>query len=101
MLYLLSRSSWFRIVGKRIKKSVDKSIEKSIVGIMKRFALLWLEYNANKVIFDTKAKDASTAIAQFNKSLTGMKLDEHGYFKMGEVTFCIAEYFNAYSTHTV
>ena len=65
---------------------------------MKRFALLRLENNANKVIFDTQAATMKNAIEQFNKSLTSIQLDANGYGKLGDVTFCIAEYFEPFHT---
>ena len=64
---------------------------------MKRFAFLRLERGANKVIFDANATDSKHAIEQFNKSLAGIQLDMDGYAKLGDVTFCIAEYHEGFA----
>lgn len=69
---------------------------------MKRFALLRLEHNANKVIMDfTGTKEQ--AIAAFNNIITGVadnqKLNADGYCKVSEtVTLTVAEYHENFQT---
>jgi hypothetical protein len=66
---------------------------------MKRFALLCLENNANKVILDTNAITLTDAIDTFNLSMVNGQLDKNGYCKMNDaVTLCIAEYFQPFYT---
>ena len=65
---------------------------------MKRFALLRLENGGNKVIFDTKAPNLSAAVETFKKSVVGVDLDEHGYAKLGTVSFCVAKYLEPFHT---
>ena len=59
---------------------------------MKKFALLKLKYNANQVVADHECIVIAEAI-QYFKQLSQLPLDEHGYYKNGETTFCVAEYF--------
>ena len=62
---------------------------------MKRFALLKLCAGGNKVIFDCHAKDVAGAAAKFNESRGDVPpLDSEGYSKIGDITFCVAEFFN-------
>jgi hypothetical protein len=65
---------------------------------MKRYAFLRLEHGANKVIFDVNAVDDKDAIEQFNECIVGSQLNEEGYAKLGDVTFCIAEYHENFAT---
>ena len=63
---------------------------------MKRYAFLRLENNANKVIFETVAANVKDAAQQFNRSLKNIQLDEYGYGKLGEVTYCVAEFYEPF-----
>ena len=65
---------------------------------MKRFALLRLQHGANKVVFDCHAPDLAAAVKTFNRSFTGGKLDADGYEKIGDVTYCVAEYWDPFHT---
>ncbi len=89
-------------MNKRIIWSVIR--ESQLCGEhMKRFALLRLQHNANKVIFDINAPDLAAAIETANKSLTNVQLDKDGYGRIegsnefDHVTYCIAEYFSSYT----
>lgn len=72
---------------------------------MKRFALLRLENNANKVIFDCEAATQQEAIKVFNRSLdNNSQLNKDGYkliwenSSFGNVSLCAAEYFEPFHT---
>ncbi len=66
---------------------------------MKRFALLRLHNNANTVIFDCYADTVLEAVKQFNPCLTNMpQLSDDGYCKVGDITFCVAEYHQSFAT---
>ena len=65
---------------------------------MKRFALLALVKNANRVIFDTEALTKEDAIRQFNAKMVNGQLDADGYCKFEEHTLCVAEYFEPFHT---
>ncbi len=69
---------------------------------MKRYALLKLQpagfASHNLVIAEHTAGSEALAIKHFQTIFTtkdGQTLDDNGYLKVGEVTFCIAEYFNS------
>jgi hypothetical protein len=59
---------------------------------MKRYAFLRLEYGANKVIADCGPCDFATALEKFRKMCINLTLDDSGYAKLGDTSFCIAEY---------
>jgi hypothetical protein len=67
---------------------------------MKRFALLRLCHNSNKVVMDTVAADVKGAVKKFNPCLVNMPpLDEDGYAKGDDgVSYCVAEYFSPFHT---
>jgi hypothetical protein len=65
---------------------------------MKRFALLRLKHNANQVIMDTNALTLSDAVKKLNPCIKGVQLDTDGYAKLGDVTLCVAEYFQPFCT---
>jgi len=64
---------------------------------MKKYALLRLENNANKVIDECLASCVATAATIFNSKHAGGEFLLHydGYYKTTSgITYCIAEYFN-------
>lgn len=61
---------------------------------MKRYALLSLLHNANAVIGECVAPDLKTAVSQFQMMHPDLGLDKDGYAKDGDVTYCVAEYWN-------
>ena len=62
---------------------------------MKKYALLRLENNSNKVIDETFAKHDTEAAANFMVKNPNLNLDVRGYGRTNYgVTFCVAEYFN-------
>ena len=67
--------------------------------MIKRFALLRLEYGSNKVVFDFTGTFEQARQA-FNKTLVGSPLlDEQGYCKVNEtVSLCMAEYHENFTT---
>lgn len=71
---------------------------------MKKYALLVLRNNANRVLAETTANSDAEAIAFFNSYVTvtysgegeeRLNLDQNGYRKSGEITYCIAQYLRA------
>lgn len=88
-----------KIGWRHSNKSLDKSINICHSTHMKRFALLRLMHNANQVVFDTNAMTKADAIKTFNASLaSGQILDADGYLKLGDITLCVAEYFEPFHT---
>lgn len=65
---------------------------------MKRFAFLRLEHGGNKVIFDCNAPDLATAVKIIKEHVTNVTLDDDGYGKLGNVSFCVAEYWEPFYT---
>jgi hypothetical protein len=61
---------------------------------MKKYALLSLLQNANRVIDECYAKDTTSAVAQFQKKHPVLGLDAHGYAKNMDISYCVAEYFS-------
>jgi hypothetical protein len=60
---------------------------------MTRYAFLRLQYNANKVIADCETSTLEEAVEKFRKMCGDtLMLDDSGYGKIGDVSFCIAEY---------
>ncbi len=71
---------------------------------MKSFSLLHCYparngQSGNFAIFDCKAGTKPEAIEKL-KSASGLELNEDGYLKAGEITFCVAEAFDPFSTAT-
>jgi len=66
---------------------------------MKRYALIRLEYGANKVLAESAPCDFKTALDKFQSLFSGaLDLDERGYAKLNDMTsFCIAEYHENFS----
>jgi len=62
---------------------------------MKKFALLSLLHNANRVIGETYAKDKTAAVAHFQKTFPVLGLNGDGYAKNMDLSYCIAEYWNS------
>ncbi len=66
---------------------------------MKTYYLLRLENNANTVLRECEAKDLAEAVKFFNSTFrlfngTGQVpfgLNDNGYRKTGEITYCVAE----------
>lgn len=65
---------------------------------MKRYALLRLENDTNKVVFDCHASDLASAVKTFQTQLPSVTLDKYGYAKFGDVSFCVAEYWELFCT---
>jgi hypothetical protein len=65
---------------------------------MKRFAFLKLEHGGNKVVFDTNAPDLFAAVETFKQHVVNVDLDEYGYGKRGDVSYCVAEYWEPFHT---
>lgn len=78
--------------------AVDICGEIGMLIPMKRYALLRLENNANKVIFDCNAPDLASAVETFKAHVTNVTLDEYGYGKLGNVSYCMAEYWEPFYT---
>lgn len=57
---------------------------------MKKYVLLRLENNANKVLDEKYAMNYEEAIQIFNRD-SMIRLDNKGYLKIGKITYCIAE----------
>jgi hypothetical protein len=67
---------------------------------MKRYALLRLEHNSNKVIFECDAHTQAEAAEIFNKSIKPPhQLDSNGYCKVNETaSLCVAEFYEPFYT---
>jgi hypothetical protein len=65
---------------------------------MKRFALLRLEWGRNKVIKDCYALNLFDAVEKLKNHVINITLDVHGYAKFGDVSFCVAEYWEPFHT---
>jgi hypothetical protein len=66
---------------------------------MKRYALIRLLHNANTVIAECGPCDFEEALSKFRKMCGNtLYLDDDGYGKLGEVTFCIAEFHENFAT---
>jgi len=61
---------------------------------MKRYALLSLLHNANKVIGECYAATKKEAVEKFQKTHPYCLLDDDGYAKNMDLTYCVAEYWN-------
>lgn len=61
---------------------------------MKRYALLSLLQNANRVIGECVAPDLQSAVNKFRAIHPALGLDKDGYAKNMDLTYCVAEYWN-------
>jgi hypothetical protein len=57
---------------------------------MKRYFLLRLQYNANRVITECDVATWAWALKTLQADCP-VKLDEMGYAKNGDITYCVAE----------
>jgi len=62
---------------------------------MKKYALLSLLHGANRVLADCYAKDFAGALAKFRMLHPVLCLNAEGYAKNMDITYCIAEYYDA------
>ena len=60
---------------------------------MKRFAFLFLLNNSNMVMNEYYGITKADAVEHFQSKHPELTLDEDGYCKVGQVTWCVAEYF--------
>ena len=65
---------------------------------MKRFAFLHLKNNSNQVLMDVDKTNIKDAIAFFKLRFPGLPLDSDGYYKNGDSTYCVAEYWKHYES---
>jgi len=61
---------------------------------MKKYALLRLKFNANFVIAEKFGHSKKDAIKFFQENFPLLKLDDDCYSKIGDESWCIAEYFH-------
>jgi len=62
---------------------------------MKRYALLRLIHGANKVVMECQAASIKDAADIFRPCITNFPpLDADGYAKQGDVSLCVAEFFD-------
>lgn len=65
---------------------------------MKRYAFLRLQYGANQVIAECGPCDFKTALTKFREMVKpSLVLDDDGYAKLGDVSFCIAQFHENFS----
>ena len=57
---------------------------------IKRYYLLKCHNNSNMVIAEEECVTITGAISSFKGTFPNLKLDEHGYYKIGDVTYCVA-----------
>ena len=57
---------------------------------IRTFYLLKCRNKANIVIASGKSTSISGAIGEFKNLFPDLKLDQDGYYKIGDVTYCIA-----------
>ena len=60
---------------------------------MKKFYFLYLENNSNKVLLECSRHTKTEARYYFQNYYPHLKLDNDGYAKAGNVSYCIAEAF--------
>ncbi len=67
---------------------------------MKKYYLLRLVNNSNFVLYETESPDRARAIAEFkslfqgNPEFSHINLDDDGYAKVGNVSYCVATNWN-------
>lgn len=67
---------------------------------MKRYAFARLEYGANKVIAECGPCTFEHALENFRATCgSNLMLNDRGYAKVNNVSFCIAEYYEAISSN--
>ncbi len=58
----------------------------------KRFAFLELFENSNRVIAEGEYENKMVAVAAFQQKFPHLILNDDGYYKIGNLSYCVAEY---------